>query len=200
MSTYRAGKPSWVDDGFYPVADRLIKGFDPSVGDVFLVDVGGGLGHDLWDLASKVGSLPGRLVLQDREEVVAAVERTERKRSFEVMAHDFFQPQPVKGARGYFLHSVLHDWGDEDCVRILEGLKGAVVRGYSRVLINEIVVPDRGASWPVTAMDALVLVLGAMRERTEKDWEGILGKAGFKVVKVYTCQMGCQSLIEAELV
>jgi hypothetical protein len=199
MSAYRAGKPSWVDDGFYPIADRLVKGFDPSVSDVFLVDVGGGLGHDLRELTSKVGSLPGRLVLQDREEVISTIPKSDC-RHFEATAHDFFTPQPVRGARGYYLHSVLHDWGDEDCVRILEQLKPAIRKGYSRVLINEIVVPDKGASWPVTAMDSLVFVLGVMRERTEKDWEAILTRAGYRVVRVYASGMGSESLIEAGLV
>jgi hypothetical protein len=197
MSAYRAGKPSWVDGGFYPVADRLVKGFDPSISDVFLVDVGGGLGHDLVELRKKAVPLPGRLLLQDREEVLATLPKS---RYFEATAHDFFTPQPVVGARAYYLHSVLHDWGDEDCVKILEQLKPAIQKGYSRVLINEIVVPDRGASWPVTSMDQLVFVLGAMRERTEADWEGILTRAGYKIVKVYTYEMGSESLIEAELV
>lgn len=82
------------------------------------------------------------------------------------MAHDFFTPQPVKGARAYYLHSVLHDWNDDDCVRILEALKPAMNKGYSTVLINELVVPSQQAEWPVTSMDHLMLVLGAMRERT----------------------------------
>lgn len=28
MSAYRAGKANWFDAGFYPVADRLVTGFD----------------------------------------------------------------------------------------------------------------------------------------------------------------------------
>ncbi|KAH8907941.1 S-adenosyl-L-methionine-dependent methyltransferase [Coniochaeta sp. PMI_546] len=197
MCAYRAGKPSWLDEGFYPVADRLIKGFDPSVSDVFLVDVGGGLGHDLRELRRKAPHLPGRLVLQDREDAIATVSQS---RQFEVMAHDLFSPQPVVGARAYYLHSVMHDWGDDECVRILEQLKPAIKKGYSRVLINEIVVPERGASWAVTSTDQLVFVLGALRERTEVDWQGILKKAGYGIVKVYTYEMGSESLIEAELV
>ena len=32
-------------------------------------------------------------------------------RPFQAQAHDFFMPQPP---RAYSLHSILHDWGDED--------------------------------------------------------------------------------------
>ncbi|KAB5560189.1 putative hydroxyindole O-methyltransferase [Coniochaeta sp. 2T2.1] len=196
MSADPAKTACWTNPDFYPICDRLIKGFDCGTSEVFLVDVGGGRGHDLTELKEKQPSVPGKLVLQDKEDVVSSVLRN---RHFRAMAHDFFTPQPVVGARAYYLHSVLHDWDDEDCVRILENLKPAVKRGYSRVLINEIVVPDKGATWPVTSMDQLVFVLGALRERTETDWRAILERAGYRITQVYTCEMGSESLIEAEL-
>ncbi|KAL9086500.1 MAG: hypothetical protein Q9165_007116 [Trypethelium subeluteriae] len=198
MSAYRAGKPSWVDPGFYPIADRLSSGFDASKSDVILVDVGGGLGHDMQELKTKHPSLPGRLVLQDRPEVIANA--TEAAGGiFDSMSHDFFTTQPIKSARAYYLHSVLHDWGDEDCAKILQQLKPAMRAGYSKLLINEIIVPDQNPSWPVTSMDQLVFALGAMKERTEADWRGILERAGFYIVKIFGYEMGSESLIEAEL-
>lgn len=139
MAAYRAGKPSWVDPGFYPVSEQLAEKFDPSSSEVMLVDVGGGLGHDLRELREKHPSLPGRLVLQDRAEVIDTV--TNGGEIFEATVHDFFTAQPVMGARTYYLHSVLHDWGDDDCVKILEQLKPAMKPGYSSLLINEIIMP-----------------------------------------------------------
>ncbi len=197
MAAYRAGKPSWVDQGFYPISDRLANGFNPSISDVVIVDVGGGLGHDLVELREKHPTLPGKLVLQDRPEVISAL--TNAEGVFEPTSHDFFTPQPVRNARAYHLHSVLHDWGDDDCVRILEQLKPAIKPGYSRVLINEIIVPSQGPTWPITSMDQLVFVLGAMRERTEAHWRSILERAGFKIVKIYSYELGSESLIEVDL-
>ena len=72
-------------------------------------------------------------------------------------------------------------------------------RGYSRLLINELVVPDRGAAWSVTSMDWLMLALGAVRERTESDWRELLESAGMRIVKIWTWEQGTESLIEAEL-
>ncbi|KAI2464645.1 putative O-methyltransferase [Annulohypoxylon bovei var. microspora] len=197
MSAYRAGKPSWIDPGFYPVSERLVEGFNasPSCDGVMLVDVGGGLGHDIQELREKHPSLPGKLILQDRPEVISTISGG----SFQATAHDFFTPQPVKDARAYYLHSVLHDWDEDDCVKILEQLKLAMKPGYSRLLINEIIVPDRNPTWPVTSMDQLVFVLGAMAERTEAHWESILKRAGFKIVRIYNYEMGSESLIEADL-
>ncbi|KAI1482509.1 putative O-methyltransferase [Daldinia eschscholtzii] len=198
MSAYRAGKPSWVDQGFYPISERLVEGFNsnPEGNDVLLVDVGGGLGHDIRELKEKHPSLPGKIIVQDRPEVISAVSGGG---IFEPIAHDFFTPQPMKEARAYYLHSVLHDWGDDDCVRILEQLRPAMKLGYSRLLVNEIIVPDRNPTWPVTSMDQLVFVLGAMGERTEAHWESILRRAGFRIVHIYSYEMGSESLIEAEL-
>lgn len=72
------------------------------------------------------------------------------------------------GAKAYYLHSVLHDWDGEKSVQILKLLVPALQKGYSKILINENVVPDAGVSWSITAMDFLMMALGAVRERTEK--------------------------------
>ncbi|KAJ8120845.1 hypothetical protein ONZ43_g2554 [Nemania bipapillata] len=194
MSAYRAGKPSWLDPGFYPVTERLINGFDPDYSEVFLVDVGGGKGHDLRELMDKYPEIPGKLVLQDRPSVIATVTSD----AFEASPHDFFTAQPVKYARAYHLHSVLHNWNDDDCVKILRQLRPAMKPGYSRLLINDIVMPRRNPTWPATSMDQLMLVLNAVQERTEADWDKLFKQAGFRLVKVYSYELGQESLVEAE--
>ena len=198
MGAYRAGKPAWDDSGFYPVTERLIEGFDSNISEVMIVDVGGGLGHDLKDLVAKHPNLPGKKILQDQASVISSIAQdTESSKVFEATVHDFFTLQPVRGARAYYLHSVLHDWGDDDCVRVLEQIKPAIAKGYSKLLLNELVVPDEGANWSITAMDQLMLVLGAMKERTETQWKNLLQRAGFKVVQIFGFVMGSESIIEA---
>lgn len=133
MAAYRAGKPSWWDvEAFYPLKDRLVAGFDAKQGGetdaAFLVDVGGGRGHELDQLLSVHHDLPGRVVLQDQPAVIEAIEGKETK-GFEAMIHDFFTPQPVRFARAYHMHSVLHDWDEKDSLRILENLKPALKSG-----------------------------------------------------------------------
>ncbi len=70
---------------------------------------------------------------------------------------------------------------------------------YSKLLINEYVVPDFGAAWPITSMDWLMMALGAVKERTEKQWRGFLEQAGLKVTGIWTYEQGTESLIEAEM-
>jgi len=196
MSAYRSGKPTWCDTGFYPILERLLEGFDHNQSDVLLVDVGGGLGHDLDELITRYKSLPGKLLLQGREEVISTLPPSI---NFHASAHDFFIEQPVQHARAYYLHSVLHDWGNADCVRILTALKPALKQGYSKILLNEIVVSEQHASVAATSMDQLMLVLGAMQERTESQWKGLIQQSGLKFVNIWTYPGVAESLIEIEL-
>ncbi|KAM0816103.1 putative O-methyltransferase domain-containing protein [Seiridium cardinale] len=196
MSAYRAGKPSWFDPGFYPVTERIINGFDANYSDVLLCDVGGGRGHDMLGFASQYPSLPGKIVLQDQPAVVASIEVTDPP--FEARAHDFFTPQPVK-SRAYSLHSILHDWSDDEAVKILESLKPALKPGYSRVLLFEIVVSGEKPSFASTTMDMQMLAHLTVGERTEKDWKQLIGRAGFEVLEIYTYPGVAESVIELDL-
>ena len=187
----------WCDPGFYPL-ENLTKDFDGTAYNTILVDVGGGLGHDLQILKEKHPDLPGKLVLQDRQEVISTIEATSLS-SFEANPHDFFTPQPIKHAKAYYLHSVLHDWGDEEIVRILKNLLPALKPGYSKILLNEIVVSESHASLQATSMDQLVFVLGAMRERIEMEWRSILELTGLRVSGIWKYPGAGECLIEAEL-
>lgn len=64
--------------------------------DVALVDVGGANGHVLQQILNKYPQLPGRFVLQDLTQTVTRVPHDLSPR-IEVIAHDFFTPQPIKG-------------------------------------------------------------------------------------------------------
>lgn len=94
MSCYHQGRPSWMDVGFYDVPSMF-----PNVtqDDVLLVDVGGSMGHDLSEFKRKWSDAPGRLVLQDLPDVIAQAKTMNLHTSIEIMEHDFFTEQPIKG-------------------------------------------------------------------------------------------------------
>ncbi|OJK01987.1 hypothetical protein ASPACDRAFT_50756 [Aspergillus aculeatus ATCC 16872] len=175
MGVYAQGRPRWMNPGFYPVQQQLIEGAVPAIGDegVLLVDVAGSFGHDLLDFRRKWPDVPGRLVLQDLPEVVASVPGEVREHGIEVMGYDFFTAQPAIGARAYYLHSILHDWPDDLCRRILANLTAAMTPGYSKLLINENVIPDTGAYWETTSLDFIMMSIGS-GERTQSQWRGLL--------------------------
>lgn len=98
------------------------------------------------------------------------------------------------------MHSVLHDWPNELCTRILTNLKDAMTPGYSKILINENVIPDTQAHWEATALDMMMLTLLSSKERTAAQWRHLIEKeAELKVVKIWDVGNGVESLIECEL-
>lgn len=97
------------------------------------------------------------------------------------------------------MHSVLHDWPDEVCLKILGNITAAMKPGYSKLLINENVITDTDAQWEQTALDIMMLTLLSSRERTRGNWEDLLQKAGLKISNVWTVAKGAESLIECEL-
>lgn len=69
-------------------------------GEPFFIDVGGGHGHQCIQLRDKYPHLRGRLVLQDLPE---AVDHLPPLDGIQVMAHDIFKPQNIKGEQVLYL-------------------------------------------------------------------------------------------------
>ncbi|KAM5382706.1 hypothetical protein ACJZ2D_002289 [Fusarium nematophilum] len=197
MGGYRQGRPSWMDVGFFPVQEKLIDGFEQTDNAVLLVEVGGSFGHDIEEFRGKFPDAAGSLVLQDLPPVIDQITKLDGK--IDRIKYDFFTEQPIKGARAYYLHSVLHDWPDESCLKILGVVMQTMKPGSSKLLINENVIPATGAQWEATALDFIMLTLVASRERTEENWKNLLGKAGLKICKTRTVTNGVENLIESEL-
>ncbi|KAJ3497719.1 hypothetical protein NLG97_g1692 [Lecanicillium saksenae] len=112
-----------------------------SLGEATVVDVGGGVGGFCLQLAQLYPKL--KLVLQDREHSVKKAEAevwpTENPEALtrgriRFVPHDFFQPNPEHNADVYWLRYILHDWSDDYCVRILNGIKQSM-GPRSRILI-----------------------------------------------------------------
>ncbi|KAL9034644.1 MAG: hypothetical protein Q9180_005290 [Flavoplaca navasiana] len=196
MAGHRRGRPNWMDADFYPVQDAR-KDIKLDSDTPILVDIGGGKGHDVMEFKKKFPSLPGRLIVQDLPNTIQRVASTHQ--GIEFRPHDFFPPQPIKGARFYYLHCVLHDWTDDDCRKIIGELKKTMTRGYSKLLIHNNVVPNQNAPWFMTGLDILLMTLVATSERSEKQWRDLLSSAGLIVVNSWNHPEGTESLIETEI-
>ncbi|KAL3959864.1 hypothetical protein ACCO45_004981 [Purpureocillium lilacinum] len=188
MKAYARSVPSWTD--VYP-----IRASSP-----LLVDVGGNLGHQLVDLHSRFPDLRGELVLQDQAPVIAAATASgELPARVTAVAHDFFTAQPAacRGARAYYMRFIMHDWPDAQCGAILSHLRDAMAPGYSRVLINDVVLRDEGASWRDTSLDWVMMAMLVSRERTESQWRELLAGVGLRMSGVWYTEG--ESVIEAVL-
>ena len=183
----------WFD--FYPVEERLHVAGDMPL----LVDIGGGLGHELRTLKSRFPNLHGRLLVQDLPVVIDNVK--DLPSGIEAMKHDFFTPQPVKDAKAYYLRAVLHDWPDKQVREILKHIRAAMNK-ESILLINENVLPESNVPLYPAMLDLSMMAFFSSLERTRPQFKDLLHSAGFRVLKVWTPEVmvpGFGTLFEAAI-
>ena len=171
------------------------------------VDVGGGHGKRSVDFRDAVEAhgISGRIINQD---LPKTIEMAPKHRGIEMMEQDMFEEQKIKGkqqcrqrllatasnieltgkskigARFYYLRAVLHDHPDAKAKAILQRIKEAM-DPHSILLIDDLVIPSKGASRVVVQMDITMMALCGAKERTETEWRKLLGDVGFEMRKVH---------------
>jgi hypothetical protein len=220
IQMYNAGKPLFWEDGWYPIKERLVDGGPKTDEDILLVDIGGGDAGDLGILRKALGpDVKGRLILQELKHIVDKADED----GYEAQVGDWYQVQPVKGmsalistvrkrstkidpymfigARAYMLQHILHDYSsDDECRRILKNIVPAMTPGYSKLLIKELLIPDRNAPPVLTASDVNVMQSLSGQERTESQFRNLLESAGFKIDGMWGHENAIDVVIEASLV
>ncbi|KAI1100869.1 S-adenosyl-L-methionine-dependent methyltransferase [Jackrogersella minutella] len=183
MSAYSSG-PGYVPDHFVKargdLLSRLAKGSE-------FVDVGGGLGHFARAISKQNQHL--KIIVQDLPKVVSRADHLQgesdphRHQEGHVVfqAHDFFTPQPIKGAAVYFLRWILHNWSDKYAVTVLQNI-GQAMNGNSRLIIHDYCIEDLGElsirkRRAATNMDIGMMQLLNAQERDETQWRELLAKA-----------------------
>lgn len=205
LKVWQVDRVHWSDEkqGFYPISKRLINDAKQKDGEVFIVDIGGGQGGDLMNLLKLHPSIPGQMILQDVPETIFKAQLV-LPAAIQAMAYDFFTEQPVKGARSYFMHSVLHDWPSHHVKKILSRIAAAMERGYSKLLIWDQIVPDIGCPPTYASLDWIMLTAFAGQERTETEWRTLVESEDvqprLKVNGFWYYSHNDQGIVEAELV
>jgi hypothetical protein len=177
------------------LAQEVARVVDTSTAKV-AVDIGGASGTLVHSLLTANSQLHG--IVLDLPDVVpsataaaAALGLTERSRA---MAGDFFTAVPE--ADIYLLKNVLHDWNDEEAVRILKRCRQAMRRG-GRVVVIEMLLGEMGEPGIASLMDLNMMVLLTGRERTLTEFSGLLQDAGLRFSKVTPIRPSPIAVIEA---
>ncbi|KAI9038878.1 S-adenosyl-L-methionine-dependent methyltransferase [Aspergillus affinis] len=200
MEGQRANRAFWGD--WFPVRDVILDVPSLSPERPLLVDIGGGRGHDLLEFKARFPDAQGKLVLEDLPSVIDEFRQANdlEAAGIETVNYDFFaEAQPVLGARVYYFKYVLHDWSDDKAHIIFDHLKKAMVPGYSKVLIEEYILPDRNARAVNGMTDMAVMVFCAGLERTRQRWLSLLESVGLRVIKFWTRGGDALGIIEAEI-
>jgi hypothetical protein len=146
-----------------------------------VADIGGGTGAVL---AAVLAPHPGvRGILFDQPQVVAGAGAVLAEAGVAervtVVGGDFFVEVPA-GADAYILARVLHDWSDEDALRILRRVRAAMTAD-ARLLLLEGVVGPPNEDPMIKFLDVMMLVSAGGRERTEGEWRELLAGADLEL-------------------
>lgn len=178
MATRRKPVLSWLS--VYPIEEEAKGLSDPSR--ALYVNLGGGVGHQCAEFKAAFGTIPGRVILQDLPHTIEKALQTE---AVENMAHDFFTPQPVKGAKFYFTRGVCHNHPDRKVIEMLKLIRD-VMAVDSVLLLDEFVLPPTRVNAYAAAIDLTMMAAFASGERDETQWRDLLAQAGLRLVKTYT--------------
>lgn len=146
-----------------------------------LVDVGGGNGDTLTQIVQKQAAhLRGTIVERAHTASAAreAINAAGLDEQCAVVTGNFFDPLPA-GADAYLLSMVLHDWLDDDAIRILGRCADAVAPG-GRVLIGDLAATGEEDLEVFTHLDMRMLAYFGARERTVADFDRLAAAVGLR--------------------
>jgi hypothetical protein len=163
-----------------------------------LVDVGGATGNLLAAILSHHAGPRG--VLYDRPHVVRDASALLAARGVAdrvtIEPGDFFERVPA-GGDAYLMSHIIHDWNEEQCLTILGHCRD-VIPPAGRLLIVETVLPVGDTPHQGKLQDMVMLVVPGGQERTEAEYDSLLGKAGFRLNRVVPTE-SVVSVVEAVL-
>nr|BAJ72588.1 7'-O-demethylcephaeline/cephaeline O-methyltransferase [Carapichea ipecacuanha] len=147
-----------------------------------LVDVGGGNGTLARSIAKAFPNL--KCTVFDLPEAVA---NEQGDGNLDFVAGDMFDRVP--SADAILLKIVLHDWSDENCVKILKNCRKSIPvkdKGGKVIIIEGVVELEKNAGNEYAGLENLdmeMLVLYNSKERTKKEWAKLFSDAGFSDYK-----------------
>ena len=149
-----------------------------------LADIGGSQGFVLSLVLQKYADMRG--ILFDLPAVVKGAPSFIKSYGLEsridVRGGNFFESIP-RGADAYLLKHTLHNWSDEDCLRILTNIY-AVAEPGTKLLVIDTVIGARNEHDFAKILDIQMLVHFRGKERTQAEWKELLHAAGFELTRV----------------
>lgn len=160
-----------------------------------LCDVAGGHGHLACGLLAAHPHLDA--IVFDLPEVVGEADRlwapklglSDRCR---YIGGDMFQEVPPADA--YTLKQILHDWSNEECIRILASLRRAA-RGPARIYLVEHVIPGPNQPHFAKLLDIHMMCWGNGRERTAAEYAELMASAGWRYDATRPAPVAHQSIV-----
>lgn len=157
-----------------------------------LVDLGGGLGDFLSVLSEKYPHLD--LTLFEMPHVLSLVKKSQKTFKFSQIPGSFFESIPP-GFDAYLLRNILHDWNDEQCIKILSNIRKTMPKS-ARILLLESILPENSNSRLGKFADISMFVLTpGGKERSESEWRELVDRSQLSIAEIYKTT-GSKAIIE----
>jgi len=149
-----------------------------------IVDIGGGQGFFLSTILTKYKTIKG--VVFDLPQVINNSQQIFKNSTIsarvDFVTGSFFETVP-EGGDLYVLKNILHNWNDEDSVKILQNIRKVLPRKGRLLIIEVVIEKDNNPSFG--KMTDLYMMIGLNgRERTKDEYESLLKKAELKIEKI----------------
>lgn len=159
------------------IAPIMVEAYDFSGFDT-ICDVGGGQGFLLKAILEKNRNQKG--ILFDLENTVKSNVVGDFGNRVQIIAGSFFENIPV--ADCIILKAVIHDWSDDNSVKILSNCKKALSSGGKIIMIERVLSEKPAAIELYYDLHMKVLIGGAERNRAE--FEKLLSEVGLKIYRI----------------
>ena len=189
MSSYSSIQTAWVTDA--------LDGYNFSNVNT-VCDVGGGQGHLLCSLLVKYPHLKGAVIELDsviKNNDLLWAERMGVKDRCSYVGGDMFSKVPAADA--YIMKMILHDWSDDECVKILSNIYNAAPENGT-VLLAEHLVPGPEEPHFSKLFDIHMMCVATGKERTVEEYVDLLKKTGWKHANTFHSQSGLMGIIEGK--
>jgi hypothetical protein len=148
-----------------------------------ICDIGGGQGHLLSHLLSKYNHLNGTILELDpvvNNQDSSWQNKMGLQNRCKYVKGDMFEQIPSSDL--YTMKMILHDWDDEECIKILSNIHKSA-SDKSKVFIIEHIVSNPGIPHFSKLFDVHMMCATSGRERTTEEYESILNQSGWRYNK-----------------
>ncbi|CAF2789396.1 unnamed protein product [Rotaria sp. Silwood2] len=172
-----------------------------------IVDVAGGLGTLLSIILEKHQKVNG--IVFDLAHVIENAQKQSpnefqqkkiESNRYQFVSGDMFKPETIPQADSYVLKFIIHDWNDEDSIKILKSIRAANKSREQKLItifiVEMILLPNNKDNWVARVMDIEMLTFLNAKERTKAEYIQLLKESGYEFKELYRTD-GPYSIIEA---
>jgi O-methyltransferase domain len=156
-----------------------------------IADLGGGHGQLIGAILQATPTTQG--IIFDLPTMAGMAPPAER---LTFQAGNFFEDTLPK-CGGYLLMQVLHDFSDEECIKLLQAVRRDAPAG-AKVLVLETPLPEGPGNHWLKKFDLLILTILGGRERTTAEYAALFTAAGLKFEREIDTRAGV-SIFEASV-